>query len=62
MTDSRESGQLCYEAYASARNWAGMSPWGYLSAADQDAWREAAHETIRKAWVESARAPRHRRD
>lgn len=58
MTDSRETGQLAYEAYARMKGWRGsdgydMWAWEQLSSEEQEAWREAAHAAIRLGWVEA---------
>ena len=58
MTDSRETGQLAYEAYANVKKWkdsGGYDLWAWeqLPAQEQHAWREAAHAAIRLGWVEA---------
>lgn len=67
MTDSKETGQYAYEAYAKRKGWRtndgfDMWSWELLHADEQDAWREAAHAAIREGWVEAAPAePAHGR-
>lgn len=64
--DSKETGQLAYEAYRLAKGGYDveiiMEDWYRLTPYEQDAWREAAHAAIRKGWVESAPPPRRRKN
>lgn len=55
----KETGQLAYEAYATAKRWKDnggfdMWTWNLLDAREQDAWRAAAHAAIKLGWVDSA--------
>lgn len=48
-----ETGQIAYEAYASALGQAtsrSFPTWGSLPYAEQDAWRAAAHAAIQVGW------------
>ncbi len=53
--DSRETGQINYEAFAGVHGWTiagrAMARWDQLAEAEQDAWRAAAHEVMQKGWV-----------
>lgn len=55
MSEHKEIGQVCYEAYANARQWKdgnGYDLWSWpgMSEHDKDAWRAAAQEVMRKGW------------
>lgn len=62
--DSKEIGQICYEAYANAKQWNldGERMWSWerpdFPEDEREAWRHAAREVIRKGWQDTAPAPR----
>jgi hypothetical protein len=59
----KETGQLAYEAYASAKGWYdGERPlpfWEDLEEDDREAYREAAHAVMRLGWADAQKPRRH---
>jgi hypothetical protein len=64
--ESRETGQIAYEAFATSLAWrfkgTTLPLWRQLEPYEQEAFREAAHQVIQKGWTVSAAPPtgRHR--
>jgi len=64
----REAGRILYETWAAVLGGQfrriRLPPWPELYPGEQDAFREAAHEVIKKGWEEAAPPPqrgRHQR-
>jgi hypothetical protein len=65
--EHKETGQIFYDSWVASLGWQfrgiQLPPWGGLYQGEQDAFRLAAHEAIKKGWAEAAPSPpgRHKR-